>query len=79
MTARLYLPLLLIALTGCSHFQPTVEQPEQAYACADWPSPPARNCDGGYCAVDVAVWLETEVKPAFDECKAVLERLRTNK
>jgi hypothetical protein len=44
--------------------------PGSVYECADWPPPPA---DADSSEAYVAAWLETEVYPAFMDCKDKLE------
>ena len=77
----LLLLFCLTVLTGCGDnfsINPLdFSIPANAVPCGEFPAPPSSplDCmdDAGnsvLCQSDVAVWVETEVKPAYDDCKA---------
>lgn len=86
------LPLFFsIALVGCGKNLPHLDLsaikarpdlPADAYAFPEWPAPPTGplSCifDGkpALCQSDVAVWVETQVKPDFEAARAAHEALR---
>lgn len=84
-----FLALLLsaTALTGCADtlkFQPiNLELPKDAATCDPFPAPPdgPLNCvfasgEPAMCQSEVAVWIETEVKPAYEQCAAAHKFLK---
>ncbi len=81
------LPLFcVVALTGCGE-KPVkldnVSLPAEAVQCGDFPKPPSGplNCKGpsgedAMCQSEVAVWVETEVFPAYNMCKNSADALK---
>lgn len=71
----LFLMGCVVLLSGCSknghlaESAPRLKISPSDYTCPDWPSAPI---DKTTSQQHVAAWLEGEVKPAFDSCKAQL-------
>jgi len=85
----LLLPFCAIALSGCADqvkFKPVnLELPKDAATCDPFPAPPSGplNCtlasgEPALCQSEVAVWIETEVKPAYEQCVAAHKFLTEN-
>lgn len=65
-----------IALTGCAsnRVQPEGPQiPASAFDCAEWPNPPASPQNT---QKHVAAWLETQVYPAWQDCRGKLKTVQ---
>lgn len=61
--------LLPFCLTACPGFNPP--PPATPIQCAPWPPAPS----GQITQKDVALWLETRVRPAYDDCHLVVAAL----
>ncbi len=72
------------ALAGCADVtrlvvaQNRVTLPAEALQATPWPPAPKPNgrCGKSVCQSQVAAWIETEVKPAFDDNVAIIERAK---
>ena len=65
-----------IALSGCAFNRATQDGPQipaSAFDCAEWPNPPSspKNTQKY-----VAAWLETQVYPAWQDCKGKLKTVQ---